>query len=84
MAPPMLAPLTFHWYAGVVPPLTGVAVKVTLVPAQTGLAEAPMDTLTGNIGFTVIAMVLDVAGFPEVQAALDVSTHVTWSLFNGT
>ena len=75
--------MTFHWYAGVVPPFVGVAVNVTLVPAQTGLALAPMDTLTGNIGFTVIAMVLDVAGFPEGQRALDVSKQVTWSPLAG-
>jgi len=63
--------------------LTGVAVKVTLVPAQTGLADAPMETLTGNIGFTVIAMVLDVAGLPDLQVKLDVSIQVTWSPLAG-
>ncbi len=44
---PTLTPLTFHWYAGVVPPLVGVAVKVTDDPLQTGFAEAAMRTLTG-------------------------------------
>ena len=83
MAPPMLPPLTFHWYAGEAPPFTGVAVKVTLVPAQTGLALAPIDTLTGNIGFTVIAMVLEVAGLPDLQVRLEVSTQVTWSPLAG-
>ena len=29
---PAFVPLTFHWYEGVVPPLVGVAVKVTDVP----------------------------------------------------
>ena len=32
--------------------MVGVAVKVTIVPAQTGLAEADIVTLTGKIGFT--------------------------------
>ena len=31
---PALTPLTFHWYTGEAPPLTGVAVKITFVPAQ--------------------------------------------------
>ena len=31
---PIFVPFFFHWYAGVVPPLTGVAVKVTEVPVQ--------------------------------------------------
>ena len=64
--------------------MVGVAVNVTLVPAQMveeGLAA--MLTLTGKFGFTVIVMLLDVAGFPVAQVALDVSTHVTTSpLFN--
>ena len=48
VAPEMSSPLTFHWYAGMVPPLTGEAVKVTCVPAETGLADAEIDTLTGT------------------------------------
>ena len=35
---------TFHWYDGDDPPLTGVAVKLTVVPAHIGLAEAAMLT----------------------------------------
>ena len=57
------------------PPLTGVAVKVTPVPAQTGLADATIETLTGGTGFTVITIVLEVAGLPDVHDALEVSTH---------
>jgi hypothetical protein len=60
-----------------VPPFVGEAVKVTGVPAKTGLADAVMDTLTGSSGFTIIVMVLDVAGFPVVHVALEVTTHVT-------
>ena len=59
-----------------VPPLTGVAVNVTEVPAQTGLADAAIDILTGSNGFTVIVMVLEVAGLPVVQISFEVRTQV--------
>ena len=42
-------PFTFHWKTGVEPPLVGVAMKVTCVPTQTGLAETAIETLTGRI-----------------------------------
>ena len=58
------------------PPFTGVAVNVTEVPEQTGLADAATVTLTGRIGLTVIVIALDVAGFPEVQIADDVRTQL--------
>jgi hypothetical protein len=67
-----------------VPPLTGVGVKVTEVPAQTGFAEAAMETLTGWFGFTVMVTVLEVAGFPVVQVRLDVIIAYTWSPVTGT
>ena len=37
---PTFVPLSFHWYAGVVPPLVGVAVNVTLVPEQIALSAS--------------------------------------------
>ena len=80
---PTLVPFTFHWYAGVVPPLVGVAVKVTEVPEHTGLAEAPIVTLTGRFGFTVMVTVLDVAGLPVAQVASEVRIQVIALLFNG-
>ena len=58
--------------------MVGVAVKVTLVPAQIvvdGLAA--MLTLTGRFGFTVIVIVFEVAGEPVTQVAFDVITQVT-------
>ena len=73
--PTGVAPL-YHWYTGAVPPLTGVAVKVTEVPAQTGLALATIVTLAVRIGFTVIVMALEVAGLPDAQAAFDVRLQV--------
>ena len=63
--------------------MVGVAVKVTGVPAQTGFAEAPIETTTGDCGFTVIVTVLEVAGFPEIQVELDVRTHVIVLLLTG-
>ena len=78
---PAFTPFTCHWYAGVVPPLVGVAVNVTLLPAQMVVAGlAAILTLTGKLGFTDIVMVLDVPGLPVAQVALDVSTQVTASV----
>ena len=56
--------------------MTWVAVNVTRVLAQTGLADAAMDTLTGSNGFTVMVTVLEVAGLPVGQVAFDVKTQV--------
>jgi len=67
----------------VVPPLVGVAVNVTDVPAQTGLADAPMETLTGEVALTVIVTELDVAGLPVEHPKLEVRTQVTISLVTG-
>ena len=67
--------MTFHWYAGIVPPFVGVAVKVTEVPAQTGFAEAATETLIGSNGFTVMVTVFDVAGLPVGHVALEVKAH---------
>ena len=64
------------------PPLTGVAVNVTLVPAQIAPAgTAAMLTLTGKFGLTVIVIVFDVAGLPVGHVAFDVITQVITSLF---
>jgi len=59
------------------PPLTGVAVKVTEVPAQIvpdGLAA--MLTLTGNTGLTLIVTVFEVEGLLVAQVAFDVNSQV--------
>lgn len=51
---PTLIPFFFHWYAGAVPPLTGTAVNVTLVPVQIELeGEAEIVTLTPMLKFTL-------------------------------
>ena len=63
--------------------MTGVAVKVTDEPAQTGLADVAIDTPTVNNGLTVMVTVLDVAGFPVVHAALEVMAQVMTFPFTG-
>ena len=58
----------------------GVAVNVTLVPAQTAPeGTAAMLTLTGKLGFTVMVIVLEVAGLPVGQVMLEVRMHFTAS-----
>jgi hypothetical protein len=64
-----------------VPPLVGVAVNVTLVPEQIVVADAPIFTLAGKLGFTVIVTALLVAGLPVAHVAFEVITTVTTSLF---
>ena len=49
---PTVIPLAFQTNVGV-PPLVGVAVKVTLVPSHTSLRSADIFTLTGRFSFTV-------------------------------
>ena len=62
--------------------MVGVAVKVTVSPAQTVVALAAMLTLAVSVGFTVIVIPLEVAGDPVKQGeALLVITTVTISLF---
>ncbi len=62
------------------PPLTGVAVKVTLVPVQIVVADAAMVTDGATEEVTVIVMALLVAVGVEAQAELLVITTVTTSL----
>ncbi len=59
--------------------MVGVAVKVTLVPAQMVLSPSleAMLTLAGKFGLTVVVMVFDVAGEPVAHVALDVNTTDT-------
>ena len=64
--------------------MTGVALKVTEVPAQTVVAEAAMETLTGNRGFTVMVTVFETAGLPVAQVAFEVSVQVMALVFTGT
>ena len=57
--------------------MVGVAVKVTDVPAQIVVADAPMLTLAGKAEFTIMLIAFEVAGLPVGQVALEVRPHVT-------
>ncbi len=61
--------------------MIGVAEKVTEVHAQTVVAEAEIETLTGKFGLTNIVMMLELAGLPVAQVAFEVRIHLTSSLF---
>jgi hypothetical protein len=61
-----------------------VAEKVTEVPAQTVVAEAEIETLTGRFGLTLIVTVFEMAGLPVAQVALEVNWQVIASEFSGT
>ena len=74
----------YHWYDRRVPPLVGVAVKVTNVPSHTGLVFAEMLTLAVKIGLTVMVTALDVAGEPVKQGVrFDVITTLITSPLTG-
>ena len=77
---PTFMPLTFHWYTGLAPPLTGVAVNVIAVPGQTVVCEAKMLTDGTGAGFTVIAISVLVAEAGDAHVAFEVITTVTLSL----
>jgi hypothetical protein len=84
VAPTISLPFSFHWYDGAVPPLVGVAVNVTLVPAQIVLLVAfdTMLTLAGRFGLTMVVIPFDVAGEPVKHGvALDDITTDTIAPF---
>jgi hypothetical protein len=58
-----------------------VAEKVTELPAQTVVAEAEIETLTGRVGLTDIVTMFELAGLPVAQEAFEVRIHLTKSLF---
>jgi hypothetical protein len=63
-------PSTLHWYEGA-PPLTGVAVKVTDVPEQTGPAGlATILTLAATAGLTVIVPPAEAEPHPPVVVTM--------------
>ena len=63
-----------------VPPFDAVAVKVTEVPWQNGLAEATMETPAASSELTTILIGLETTvRLPLTQIALDVTWQVTIS-----
>ncbi len=63
--------------------MTGVAVNVTGVPAQIGLGDPVMVTLTGKGLAITMTTAFEVAGLPLGQGTFEVSTQVTISPFAG-
>ena len=63
--------------------MVGLAVKVTLVPWQTGFSEAVMVTLTGRLLLTTIVIGFEVAGLPEAQVAFEARIQMITSPFAG-
>jgi len=71
----MVDPFTFQRKEGVEPPLTSVALNVTVMPAHTGFTEGVTETLTGKRGLTVMVTTFETAGLPVAQVALEIRTH---------
>ena len=60
--------------------MVGVAVKVTLVPAQIAPdGRASILTLAGKLGLTIIVIAFDITGLPVAQERLEVITQVITS-----
>jgi hypothetical protein len=68
-------PFFSHWYDGVVPPFTGVAVKTTFCPEQIVFVLALIVTEGVWLAPTVITMVFEVSFTGAAQVAFDVSTQ---------
>lgn len=73
---PESAPLTCHWYDGLVPPFVITAEKVSSDPLH-GLLVLRLTVIVGVWFATVIVSELDVAVVVDAHGALDVMTHVT-------
>jgi hypothetical protein len=73
-------PLTCHSYVGAAPPFVGVAVNVTLAPAQTEVWLAATDTDGVTLAAEMVIVLLVAVGV-VVQEALLVIITSTWSLF---
>lgn len=76
---PTFDPFTFHWNVGLTPPLEGVAVNVTLAPAQIFVLDAAMETDGLALLFTVILIALEAALVVAAQALITLILQVTTS-----
>ena len=81
VCPATFTPLIFHWYVGVVPPLVGVAVKVTEPPVHIEVVLEAIETEgTTAVVVTVIALLAAVTGLAQGSLLLIV-TVTTSPLF---
>lgn len=74
-------PFTFQLKPGLLPPFTGLAIKVILVPLQTLLVSAVMKTEAFKLLTTFMTMVLETTVVVLVQVKEEVSSHITTSPF---
>src|SRR5215203_7112607 len=75
---PASIPFTCHWYDGLPPPLTGVAVKVTDVPSHIEVVLAVMDTSGSTLLELMVIGLLSAVGV-DTQARSLVMITVTTS-----
>jgi hypothetical protein len=69
-------PFTSHWYTGLLPPFTQLAVKVTDCPGHGGFGDAVIVAVTGIELSTCMVMAFETPGFPMAQLRLDVNSQV--------
>jgi len=77
---PAFTPFTFHWYEGEVPPFTGVAAKVMLLPIQMFVADACTVTEGTRAGFAFSLILFDVAVGLVTQVTVEVISTYTLSV----
>jgi hypothetical protein len=65
-----------HWYTGEVP-FCGATPESIIGAVFAQIVWFALIEPTASVGNTVIVMVFDVAGFPVMQEAFEVSTHAT-------
>jgi hypothetical protein len=76
---PAFTPLTFHWYAGVDPPLEATAVKLDIDPAHMEV-DGVLILIPGvTSALTPSVIMLETALGIVTQLSLEVSSHTTWS-----
>jgi hypothetical protein len=80
---PVLTPFTNHKYCGDDPPLTGTELIFTTLPWHILFLSSMIETLTGTIGLTSIAIGFEVAGVPVEQFKAEVKVQLTISPFAG-
>ena len=77
MAPPIAEPFLYHWYAGELPPLTGVAVNVVLWLLHKLLPALEVMLIAGvTLPLTVTPIAFEVTVGVDGQLALEVSLTV--------
>ena len=69
---PTSDPLICHWYEGLAPPLTGIAVKVILVFPQTVVEGEEIVTAGVKLGLTVTTVAADRAEHPVALVTVTV------------